>query len=374
MLKAGFIGMGRMGITHYSILNTHPKVKIAAIADTSKTMRDILSRYLGVNTYADYRQMIQAAPLDFVIISTPTNSHYEVIKFAIDHKLHIFTEKPLSMTPTESREILELISGKDIVHQVGYVNRFNEVFMEVKKLLESGIIGELKSFTSEMYGATVLKETNSTWRGKHQSGGGCMYEFASHCLDLVVYLLGLPEGVAGSVLTNIYSPHVEDMVISTLKYNNGVSGTVRVNWSDASVRKPANIISFFGTKGKIIADKHAYKIFLKEDSRTDGFHKGWNTRYITDFARSVRVYVRGNEFTRQLDSFIDCIIDGNRENIADFGQAHMTDLLMDRIRADASSEVLPIRSEPDPGVLLNHDAHNISYWKKIIKRLGFNNA
>ena len=137
MLNAGFIGMGRMGITHYSILNTHPSVKITAVADTSKTLRNILGKYLNVATYADYRQMIQAEPLDFVVVSTPTDSHADVIACALEHGLHVFTEKPLAMAPAESAKVLEAAVEKQLINQVGYVNRFNEVFMEVKQLLDS---------------------------------------------------------------------------------------------------------------------------------------------------------------------------------------------------------------------------------------------
>jgi predicted dehydrogenase len=374
MLKAGFIGFGRMGITHFSILNTHPSVKVTAIADTSKTMRSILERYLEVKTYSDYHQMIEKTPLDVVVVSTPTDSHAEIIEFAIDRDLHVFTEKPLAMTSDASEKIIAKLKSKNLVNQVGYVNRFNEVFMEVKNLLDRGTIGELKSFTSEMYGATVLKGSDSSWRSKHNLGGGCMYEFASHCLDLVVYFLGPPERVSGSVLKSIYSSHVEDMVSSTLIYGNGVSGTIAVNWSDASFRKPTNIVTFWGTKGKIVADKHAYKIFLMEDQESDGFHRGWNTRYITDFAKSVRVYLRGNEFTRQLDSFVDAILNGESENPAGFFQAYQTDILIDKIRNDASSAVSMQGFTEGSGAVLTGAIREPALWKKLLRRLGLYNA
>ena len=98
--------------------------------------------------------------------------------------------------------------------------------------------------------------------------------------------------------------------MSNFIYKNGITGTIMVNWSDETYRKPTNIVKVFGTEGKIIADKHMYKLFLKKDRDELGFNKGWNTRYITDFAKSVRVYVRGNEFTRQLDYFVECIEKG----------------------------------------------------------------
>lgn len=374
MLNSGFIGFGRMGITHYSILNTHPAVRASAIADTSGTMRNIIEKYMAVDTYSDYRQMIEKSPLDLVVVSTPTESHAEVIRFALEHGIHVFTEKPLTMTPAESKEVLTLAEDKQLVNQVGYVNRFNEVFIEVKQLLDSGAIGELKSFTSEMYGATVLKSANATWRSKRKAGGGCMYEFASHCLDLVVYLLGLPDRVKGSVLKSIYSSAVEDMVTSTLIYDKGVSGTVTVNWSDESYRKPTNIVSFFGTEGRIIADKHAYKIYLRKGQSRNGFHEGWNTRYITDFAKSVRVYVRGNEFTRQLDYFVDAILNKNMNNCAGFVEGYKTDMLMESILKDASTTAsAPAINEGDNSIQTGPSEKRF-FWKNLLKRMRLKNA
>ena len=264
MLKGGFIGFGRMGITHFSILNSHDSVEIVAICDSSKTLMNILGKYTDINTYSDYHEMLEKEELDFVIVSTPSGSHAEVIKKAIDYNVHTFTEKPFTLTLEEGKDILEHLKGKDLVNQVGYVNRFNEVFMEIKRLLDKGMIGEVKNFSSEMYGPTVLKDTKGNWRGKRKMGGGCMYEFASHCIDLVVYLIGPPEKVAGSIMQSIYSSGVDDLVISNFVYDRGCSGSIMVNWSDETFRKPTNIVKIFGTKGKIIADKHMYKIYLKE--------------------------------------------------------------------------------------------------------------
>lgn len=364
MLKAGFIGFGRMGITHFSILNSHPSVKIAAVCDQSKIMLNILKKYVDIEVYTDYQKMMDQMELDFVIISTPTDSHAEIIRDAINHNLHIFSEKPFALTLEEGGEILTRLEGKSLVNQVGYVNRFNEVFMEVKKLLDYRVIGEIKNFRSEMYGATVLKDSKSSWRGKKKTGGGCMYEFASHCIDLALYLMGKPDEVSGSIMQSIYSSDVEDLVNSTFIYNNGCTGTIMVNWSDETFRKPTNIVTIFGTGGKIIADKHSYKIYVKEENRSHGYHKGWNTRYITDFAKSVRFYVRGNEFTRQLDYFVDCIKQGQFENISSFNEALKTDVVMEKITQDAGRSIV---AENDGPVAVPENSKSQSGWKKYFK-------
>lgn len=335
-LKGGIIGFGRMGITHFSILNTHPAVEIAAICEPSSTMKGILNKYLDVDIFSDYQRMINDSELDFVVISTPADSHADIIRAAIQKDFHVFSEKPFTLSAAESQGILSSLEGKKLVNQVGYVNRFNEVFMHVKEILDQGLIGDVKLFSSEMYGATVLKDSKSSWRNKRRTGGGCMYEFASHCIDLVIYFLGKPDSVTGSFMQHIYSSEVEDLIASTFIYQNGPIGRIMVNWSDETFRKPTNIITFFGTGGKIIADKHGYKIFLKQANPTYDFKVGWNTRSITDFGKSVRFYVRGNEFTRQLDYFIDCIEQQSADNISGFDHACQTDVVMEDIIEDAS--------------------------------------
>lgn len=365
MLIGGFIGFGRMGITHFSILNSNPKVDIRGVCDQSGTMMNIIKKYNHIPTFFDYRKMIEDIRPDFVVISTPTDSHSEIIRFAIERDIHVFCEKPFSLNAEEGRTTLNMFSSKNLVNQIGYVNRFNEVFIEVKRLVDAGILGDIKYFCSEMHGATVLKDSGSSWRGKRKAGGGCMYEFASHCIDLVVYLFGKPKQVAGSILQSLYSSNVEDLVGSMLIYQNGLRGNIIVNWSDASFRKPANILTIAGTNGKIIADKHAYKIFLRKDEVAEGLHSGWNTRYITDFAKSVRFYVRGNEFTSQLDYFIEKILKKEKNNISSFSEALKTDETMEMIINDAAT-VKSNSANTNTASTSNHLVHSKeSFWDKI---------
>jgi predicted dehydrogenase len=366
MIRAGFIGFGRMGLTHFSILNTHPSVKLVSVCDQSATMLKILNKYQPVRTYKDYVKMLEDSDLDCVLISTPADSHGEIIRACLKRDLHIFVEKPLTMSVSEGEAVMADLGGKPLINQVGYVNRFNEVFMEVKRLVVDRVIGDVVSFSSEMYGATVLKDSKSSWRGSKKTGGGCMNEFASHCIDLVVYLLGQPDSVSGSVLQSIYSSEVEDLVSSTFICNKGFSGSIMANWSDETFRKPTNIVRIVGTDGKIIADKHAYKLYLKTAHQGNGFEQGWNTRYITDFAKSVRFYVRGNEFTRQLDYFIDCIEHRNLDNVASFAEGFKTDLLIEEITKDAARSLAQTTAAYSGSAVLRRTVEERSLWQKLV--------
>lgn len=336
MLRGGVIGFGRMGLTHYSILNNHPEVEFVAVCDSSAFMLRNLRKHLSVETFGDYRKMIDEMDLDFVIIATPTKYHAEAMKYAIENDTHIFVEKPFTLNPQEGREIMGLLKGKKLVNQVGYVIRFSDVFLKVKELLNNGMIGDLLSFKMEMYGPTLLKTSKSSWRAKRESGGGCLYDFASHSVDMINYLVGPPKEVVGSVLKSIYSNNVEDAISSTFIYPNNLSGIIMANWSDPSYRKPNFRLELFGKDGKIIADMHAIKLFLKDEIKESDFTKGWNTLYVTEFGKPVRFYVRGGEFTTQLDYFIDCVSNGTPGEICNFEDGLATDSVIDAIFSDDS--------------------------------------
>lgn len=334
MLKGGIVGFGRMGLTHFSILNNHPEVNFVAVCDSSNLMRKNIRKFMGLETFDDYRAMFEAMDLDFVIVATPTVTHAETVACAIDKGVHVFVEKPFALNTDDGRKIVEAVNQAGLVNQVGYVIRFNDVFREVKKLLNAGAIGELHYFRMEMFAPTVLKEVKSGWRSKKNQGGGCLYDFASHGIDLINFIVGQPVDVAGSVLQNINSVAVEDSVSTTMLYDGNLHGNLLVNWCDASYRKPAYKMELYGRRGKIIADLHAYKVYFKEKPLLEGFEQGWNARYITEFVEPVRYYVRGFEFTRQLDYFIDSILNNRKESLCSFADGLAADMVIEKITRD----------------------------------------
>jgi predicted dehydrogenase len=337
MLRGVIIGFGRMGLTHFSILSSHPEVQFVAVCDSSSFMLKNVATNLGVQTFKDYTKMIMDTSPDFAIVATPTAMHIEAIQCCIENGVHVFVEKPFSLGPQSGEAIIRNINSSRLVNQVGYVCRFNDVFIEVKKLLEQQALGKLHIFKMEMNGPTLLKDAKSGWRSKKSEGGGCLYDFSSHSIDLINYLIGIPDKVTGTVLQSIYSVNVEDAISSTFIYKNGLRGNLLCNWSDASYRKPAYRFEAIGKKGKIIADLHEYKVFFREDPGIDGFSQGWNHKYVTDFGRPVRFYVRGFEFTRQLDYFVDCVKNGQPAAMCSFKDGYQTDVLINRIRKDAKS-------------------------------------
>ena len=335
-IRLGIIGFGRMGITHYSIINTHPNIEILGVTDPSKNITVLLEKYINnLKVFDDYRQMIKFLDLDAVLICTPPKFHFEISKYAYENNLHVFVEKPFTTNLNDAEKLKDLFNNKNLVNQVGYVNRFNDVFIKTKSYLETGLIGDLISFKSEMYSATVSrKESSKSWRTYRDNGSGVVYEIAAHAIDLVGYMFGKPDKVVGTYMNKVFSKNNEDIVSSTLLYKDGISGNLYVNWSDVSYRKPSNKIELFGTKGKIIADNHGIKIFMNVLDKKSGFKKGWNNLSITDIFKNVPFYVRGNEFTRQLYHFVDSILGIDNVKICDFNDACDAHYIMEQLYTD----------------------------------------
>ncbi len=94
-------------------------------------------------------------------------------------------------------------------------------------------------------------------------------------------------------------------------------------------------ITVIGIKGKIICDATELKIYLKEADPSEKLEKGWTIKYITDFAIPVDFYLRGEEYSAQVDNFVSHVVQKKQTEINTFRQALETDRVMDLIVADS---------------------------------------
>ena len=338
-LRLGIIGAGRMGITHYSIANAHEHAKITGVADPSKLVTTMLGKYAKIGTYKDYKGLLKGEQLDGVLLCTPPAFNPEILDAVLEAKLHAFVEKPFMLNSVDGNRFAQGFDAAGLVNQVGYVNRWNDMFTKARAFVEVGLIGEPLRFRSEMFSGTIIRDVGEAgWRASHANGGGAVYEMASHAIDLIAYFFGAPDRVGGTSLSKVYSKNVEDIVSSSLFYDNGLVGTLYVNWSDASYRKPTNKFEIFGRDGKIQVDQHGMKVFLAEANEAHGLKQGWNQIYITDVFSSVPFYVRGIEYTAQLFDFIASIREGKPVRCT-FADATANLRVMEQLFADDAARV-----------------------------------
>ncbi|HEY0899589.1 MAG TPA: Gfo/Idh/MocA family oxidoreductase [Sphingobacteriaceae bacterium] len=332
MLKVGLIGAGKMGISHLSILGAHQDVEVVGISDTSRLIVDALQKYTPFPCFTDYHKMLEVTRPDAVFVAVPTKFHAMIIKELLERNIHVFSEKPFCLSPEDGLPLIDLARQRKVVNQVGYHNEFVGTFNEVKKIIDGGYLGTVTHFTGEAYGPVVLKKKQDTWRSDPMQGGGCLMDYASHVLDLIQYLLKPVKEVHGTLMKSIYSTAVDDAIYSLLKLENDVSGVLSVNWSDETYRKMSTTITIIGSKGKIISDANELKIYFKGTDHPAGYSRGWNIRNITDLTEPVNFNLRGEEYSAQVDYFINAVEGRVSNDRNTFQTSWFTDKAIDLIR------------------------------------------
>ena len=336
MVKVAVIGLGKMGISHLSMVRALPGVEVVGIVDATTYLLGVLKKYTGLNTYTSLDKLLAEQTPDAAIVATPSRLHYPMVKQLLEAGVSVFCEKPFTLASAEGDELVALAKSKGLVTQVGYHNRFVGAFGEVKRLLDAGAIGTVTHGLAEAYGPVVLKPQGGTWRSKSTEGGGCLYDYAAHPLNLINWYLGEPNGVGGTVLNSVFSAEIDDEVSSTIYYPDGKTVSVSVNWSDESVRKMTTRVTLWGTGGRIFADRQEVQVYLREDSVIpDGYQAGWNVRYTTELTEPVDFYLRGEEYTSQLAHFIERVQNKQVDGVNTFESAVVTDRLIERMIEDS---------------------------------------
>ena len=332
MIKMGLVGVGKMGISHLAILGAHPQVDVVAICDSATYITSVLRKHSGVTTYKDFGKMLNECKLDGLFIATPTSSHFDLAKTALEKGLHLFVEKPLCLNAEQSEQLAKLAVEKHCVNQVGYHNRFIGTFREMRRLVQAGAIGDVYHVDGRAFGQVVIRpKSGSTWRSKKTEGGGCLHDYACHVLDLMNFVAGPPDDVASAQLQSIFSTDIEDAVFASFRYPTGATGYLETNWSDESYRKMSTTITVYGTKGKLIADRQELRVYLRSGAEYEQYPAGWTIRYITDLQSPVGYYLRGEEYSAQIDSFVEAIQAGNFKPENSFASAAQTDNIIDQI-------------------------------------------
>lgn len=336
MLRAGIVGLGKMGLSHHSIVNAHPEIALQAVCDTSSYVLDVLAKYTGVGTYTDYRKMLAEEALDCLFVATPSKYHAEVVEAALQRGLHVFCEKPFGLDAQTGYRLAELAERKKLVNQVGYHYRFVAAFAEAKRLLDRKLIGELHHLRAEAYGPVVLRPKGATWRSQKSEGGGCLLDYACHAIDLVNYLAGRPRAISGTALNSVFSSDVDDEIYSTFHFSKGFKGQLATNWSDETYRKMSVKLTIWGTNGRINVDRQEIQVYLRSLAEPfENFKPGWNVRYTTELTQPVAFYMRGEEYSAQIDHFVQCILEG-KAALSNFRTASDATLIASMMVEDAA--------------------------------------
>jgi predicted dehydrogenase len=308
-MKILIYGFGRMGLTHFSILNgLNPDLDFSVI-EPNKILRKILQKNINAKFYADDSSLKQA--FDITLITTPPSIHLQLLEKSINRgDKKIFVEKPFGgYTNTNLNNIPESNS----IH-IGYVLRFNPCIQWVKTNINPL---DIKSIHGQYLSNTIEKKPTG-WR--NGSFSGVLNEMGSHVIDLIQYIVGNDQmEVLSSKKESIVSD-IDDIVEATLKTKNDISISMYFNWVKKDIRKPV-----FGIEIQM-KDGSKYSIDQQQINKYSSTGDFIEKVAVTDLAKPVPFYLRGVDFT---DQMLDLL--GDNKIMASINDALAVNTLMEKI-------------------------------------------
>ena len=249
MLTVGFIGNGKSANRYHIpfILQRSDKIKIKMIY-TRKHSRDVWDEIPGVIYTEDLQELLNDQEVQVIIISTPSQSHYELAKTVLNAGKNCVVEKPFTETLEEAKELYTLAKQKGVMIQCYQNRRFDSDFLTVQKVIESGKLGDLLELEMHFdYYRPYIPESVHEFSqiNSYLYGHGC------HTLDQVISYFGKPDSIHYDVRQLLGVGRMNDYFDLDLYY-----GTLKVSVKSSYFRakeRPSFII--YGKKGMFVKEK-----------------------------------------------------------------------------------------------------------------------
>ncbi len=135
MLNVGVLGAGHLGKIHLRLLNESPKYNLVGFYDADAINGKKVQAEFGYTYFDNINKLIDA--VDVVDIVTPTLSHFDCAKKAMEKGKHVFLEKPITKTLEEAETLISMEKQYGVKGQVGHVERFNPAFTAVKGIISN---------------------------------------------------------------------------------------------------------------------------------------------------------------------------------------------------------------------------------------------
>lgn len=307
-IKIGIIGCGKQAPKHISGLRKVPGVELA-IADIDSELARELAKKENVHWAPRLEEIFEDPEILGIDICTPTDTHVEIVRHALEAGKDFFCEKPLCENVAEARAIQELLTSTGRIGMVGYIYRFapafelgHKLFEDVPLSGESMVLGRVITAYFRLGG----RGGHQLWKHRKETGGGAINEMLVHMLDLALWFFG-PAKRAELVASELLRPNrpiqgqeeavdAEDFALVRMQMESGVEV-----WCQADLLTPAfnqfvEVQGEYGTFMASIQKEMPSFVFCTRDAlgypagRTTfdfGYHNLFDAQ-VAEFVRAIR--------------------------------------------------------------------------------------
>lgn len=211
--RVGVIGVGHLGQHHARVYTELLDTRLVGIVDVDENRAQTIADHLGVPCYSTMNELIARERPEALSIVVPTSLHYEVALEALSKGIHVLIEKPVTTRPSEAEELLKAAAEKDLVLQVGHIERFNGAVRHISQTvhepfyLESKRIGPFSPRINDV---------------------GVVLDLMIHDIDIILSLVNSEISRISANGQRIYTNY-EDIASAQITFQNGTMANILVS-------------------------------------------------------------------------------------------------------------------------------------------------
>jgi len=290
MIKTGIIGIGKMGRYHLNLVPEIKNMQLVAISDIDKPHLDKLSAQLGVKGYTNYKDMLNE--VDAITIAAPTQYHYSIAKDCLLAGKHLLIEKPITTDYDQARELFDLATKKELVLQIGHVERFN------------GAVSELKNITNN---PRFIDSKRVGPYNPNFSLDSIILDLMIHDIDIIVNLVDSPVKSIQVMGAPVKSKLADFASLNMIFENNSVAHLYVNRISQMKERK----MSVYQDDSLIVLDFTSQDINIFKSGQTEKVFGDKELRYRSEFTQERLFVYKDNPLKLEIAHFIDSVL-GNK--------------------------------------------------------------
>lgn len=226
-MKTGLcvIGYGGMGSWHSAHALKSDVVELVGIYDI-KEERCLAAEKNGIKAFRTLDEVLSNKNVELVTVATPNNFHKELVIKCLEAGKNVISEKPVTMKTDDLRDMIEASKKAGKLFTVHQNRRWDVDYLAIKKLHDSGVIGDFIDVESRIHGSRGIP---SDWRGIKENGGGMLYDWGIHLIDQIMCMFEFaPVKSVYCDFDHITNNEVDDGFRLTLRFKNGARAYVEV--------------------------------------------------------------------------------------------------------------------------------------------------
>ncbi|MDP1535611.1 MAG: Gfo/Idh/MocA family oxidoreductase [Burkholderiales bacterium] len=247
MLKTAIYGLGRWGNRLTEAVQNSTKIRFVKGVSRDPSRHAEYSEKYGIPV-TSYEEVLKDPQIDAVVLATPHSKHHEQIVAAAKAGKHVYVEKPLTLTRATAEQAVDACRKAGVTLSIGFNRRHAPSFVEMRKRIAAGAIGEVLHVEAHFSGPTGYGLKPGIWRSTRvEAPGGGMTARGIHTLDALIQIAGpVSEVYAHSDRRKLPAAiDMDDTTTMLLKFANGTTGSLSTLFVTAEYWR----VQAFGTKG-----------------------------------------------------------------------------------------------------------------------------